>query len=176
MKQAGSKQPGKQQVSIPPAGTASQQPRLSQPQPSPYAPTAAVPMPAPSHEGRAQSQNPPKVAIPRLHRNSENHSLPKGSATADKNRVAHACEPCRQRKTKCSGERPVCQHCEDFKLMCLYADGKRDRTKKWVLIRSNVSWLTSVIIDNLVVWPAGLKSTSSFSKSSACVLDWKTKP
>ena len=56
----------------------------------------------------------------------------------DKNRVAHACEPCRQRKTKCSGERPACQHCEDFKLHCVYADGKRDRTIKRVLVEKLV--------------------------------------
>jgi len=48
----------------------------------------------------------------------------------DKHRVSHACEPCRHRKTKCSGERPVCKHCEDFRINCVYTDGKRDRTKK----------------------------------------------
>lgn len=130
MKQAGSKQAGKQRASMPPTITKGQQLQPSQPQPSPYAPTAALPVAAPSHQGSAQSQNPAKVAIPRLRRNSEDQSLSKGSVSADKNRVSHACEPCRQRKTKCSGERPVCQHCEDFKLACIYADGKRDRTKK----------------------------------------------
>lgn len=40
----------------------------------------------------------------------------------------------------------------------------------------NVSRLTSVSIDNLVVWPAGSKSASSFSKISVCVLQLKTKP
>lgn len=130
MKQAGSKQAGKQRASIPPTNTTDQQLPQFQPQSSPYAPTAALPTAAPSNQGSAQSQNPPKVAIPRLRRNSENQSHSKGSPAADKNRVAHACEPCRQRKTKCSGERPVCQHCEDFTLTCVYADGKRDRTKK----------------------------------------------
>ena len=67
-----------------------------------------------------------KVAIPRLRRDSNISS----AAAAEKHRVAHACEPCRHRKTKCSGERPVCKHCEDFKITCVYADGKRDRTKK----------------------------------------------
>lgn len=52
------------------------------------------------------------------------------SLIADKVRVSHACEPCRQRKTKCSGERPVCRHCEEFQYSCFYADGKRERTKK----------------------------------------------
>ncbi|MCJ1397596.1 hypothetical protein MMC11_000791 [Xylographa trunciseda] len=72
----------------------------------------------------------PKVAIPRLPRNSD-AATPSGSLkTGDKHRVNHACEPCRHRKTKCSGERPVCKHCEDFKITCIYADGKRDRVKK----------------------------------------------
>ena len=70
-----------------------------------------------------------KIAIPRLKRSVE--------ATAEidlrqggRHRVNHACEPCRHRKTKCSGERPVCRHCQDFRIQCHYADGKRDRVKK----------------------------------------------
>ena len=71
-----------------------------------------------------------KVAIPRLPRPSATTS-PIGSVrTGDKHRVTHACEPCRQRKTKCSGEQPSCKHCDDFKITCTYADGKRDRVKK----------------------------------------------
>lgn len=30
---------------------------------------------------------------------------------------------------QCSGERPQCEHCQDFKISCYYADGKRDRAK-----------------------------------------------
>ncbi|MCJ1245580.1 hypothetical protein MMC30_002784 [Trapelia coarctata] len=72
----------------------------------------------------------PKVAIPRLPRTDQAAS-PIGSVRAgEKHRVNHACEPCRHRKTKCSGERPSCKHCEDFKISCVYADGKRDRVKK----------------------------------------------
>ena len=67
-----------------------------------------------------------KVAIPRLPRDTD--STPVNQT--EKSRVSHACEPCRQRKTKCSGERPVCKHCEEFQINCYYADGKRDRTKK----------------------------------------------
>ena len=74
-----------------------------------------------------------KVAIPRLRRDTDDPSGPQSSASPDnKHRVRHACEPCRQRKTKCSGERPMCKHCEDFKIICVYADGKRDRTKRYV--------------------------------------------
>lgn len=71
----------------------------------------------------------PKVAIPRLKRESD--VTPGGSSkSGGRHRINHACEPCRQRKTKCSGERPVCKHCQDFRISCYYADGKRDRVKK----------------------------------------------
>ncbi len=71
----------------------------------------------------------PKVAIPRL---AQKGDSPAGSGTklGGRHRVMHACEPCRSRKTKCSGEKPACKHCQDFKVSCVYADGKRDRAKK----------------------------------------------
>ena len=77
-----------------------------------------------------------KVAIPRLPRDNET-SLVAGSGrdAGEKARVSHACEPCRARKTKCSGERPTCAHCIEYKLTCVYADGKRDRVKRFVLER-----------------------------------------
>ena len=74
-----------------------------------------------------------KVAIPRLPRLSGTTSPIGSIKTGDKHRVTHACEPCRHRKTKCSGERPSCKHCDDFKIACTYADGKRDRVKKYGL-------------------------------------------
>ena len=76
--------------------------------------------------------NPPKaakIAIPRLKRTTE-ASTDGDIRVGGRHRVNHACEPCRHRKTKCSGERPVCRHCQDFKIQCYYADGKRDRVKK----------------------------------------------
>ncbi|RMD41544.1 hypothetical protein DV735_g3577, partial [Chaetothyriales sp. CBS 134920] len=74
-----------------------------------------------------------KVAIPRLKRSAESATEVGGvvrTAAGGRHRVNHACEPCRHRKTKCSGERPECRHCQDFKIPCYYADGKRDRVKK----------------------------------------------
>lgn len=72
-----------------------------------------------------------KMPIPRLKRSIDDPSAA-GSTNGENNkhRVTHACEPCRQRKTKCSGERPGCKHCEDFGISCIYEDGKRDRTRK----------------------------------------------
>lgn len=75
-----------------------------------------------------QQQRPAKIAIPRLPR--EEGTSTAGSPVGEKHRVTHACEPCRHRKTKCSGELPTCKHCEDCKITCHYADGKRDRTRK----------------------------------------------
>ena len=72
-----------------------------------------------------------KIAIPRLKNTAETTS--NSGRSSGRHRVNHACEPCRQRKTKCSGERPVCVHCQDFKIACFYADGKRDRAKKYNL-------------------------------------------
>lgn len=58
------------------------------------------------------------------------------SRELDANRIAHAykpthaCEPCRQMKVKCNGERPRCQACNRSNFPCVYADDKRDWTKK----------------------------------------------
>jgi hypothetical protein len=84
--------------------------------------------PSDSHRPKAA-----KIAIPRLKKPAGTVSNP--ARSSGRHRVNHACEPCRQRKTKCSGERPVCAHCQDFKIACFYADGKRDRAKKYVLLR-----------------------------------------
>lgn len=77
-----------------------------------------------------ESSKAAKVAIPRLKRTLDTGDV--ASKPGGRHRVTHACEPCRHRKTKCSGERPTCRHCQDFKIQCYYADGKRDRVKKYV--------------------------------------------
>ncbi|KAI9823373.1 MAG: hypothetical protein M1826_007784 [Phylliscum demangeonii] len=74
---------------------------------------------------------PLKVAIPRLPVEPEaSYTSAPTPPTPDRPRIAHACEPCRSRKTKCTGERPRCGHCVEHGLLCLYADGKRDRARK----------------------------------------------
>ncbi|EED13436.1 C6 transcription factor, putative [Talaromyces stipitatus ATCC 10500] len=65
---------------------------------------------------------PAKVAIPRAPNLSEQSNVNR--------RVGHACESCREQKTKCSGDRPTCQRCQDLGLTCLYGDRKRERTAK----------------------------------------------
>ena len=46
-------------------------------------------------------------------------------------RVAQACEPCRQRKTKCHGELPTCKHCAEVNIECYYVDGKRNKDRRY---------------------------------------------
>lgn len=95
---------------------------------SPAQPLFRVPQSPRSAIGEAQAKQ-AKVAIPRLKRSID--AQDEGSTrSGGRHRVNHACEPCRHRKTKCSGERPICRHCQDFKIVCFYADGKRDRVKK----------------------------------------------
>jgi len=48
-------------------------------------------------------------------------------------RTKHACEPCRERKTKCDGERPTCRRCLSRGSTCLYGyeqGWKRRKTQK----------------------------------------------
>src|SRR5271156_2239311 len=92
---------------------------------SPYQPNSPhifrVPQPPPRPPVEGHPPKAAKVAIPRLKKSAEDVATllrPGG-----RHRVYHACEPCRRRKTKCSGEQPVCKHCEDFKITCFYADG-----------------------------------------------------
>ncbi|KAJ5158443.1 uncharacterized protein N7500_008094 [Penicillium coprophilum] len=47
-------------------------------------------------------------------------------------RVPRACSSCRQRKTKCSGDTPVCRQCRELRATCNYPEGWRERTKKEV--------------------------------------------
>ncbi|KAK9330252.1 fungal-specific transcription factor domain-containing protein [Lipomyces starkeyi] len=76
-----------------------------------------------------------KIAIPRRRPYSESIASvlapsQKSVTGAKSTRISHACESCRLRKTKCSGERPVCSHCRAFRIDCYYAHNKRDRTRE----------------------------------------------
>ncbi|KAJ5793897.1 hypothetical protein N7457_000496 [Penicillium paradoxum] len=62
-----------------------------------------------------------KVAIPRQRA---------GIAPRHNRRVPRACESCRQRKTKCSGDTPVCRQCRELRATCNYPQGWREKTKK----------------------------------------------
>ncbi|GLB05261.1 hypothetical protein AtubIFM57258_011299 [Aspergillus tubingensis] len=76
----------------------------------------------PAHAEKKQllSTGSSKVAIPRQR-----------SAAAPRytRRVPLACESCRQRKTKCSGDTPVCRQCKELRISCRYPISWRERTK-----------------------------------------------
>ncbi|CAG7991253.1 unnamed protein product [Penicillium olsonii] len=67
--------------------------------------------------------NQTKVAIPRQRA---------GIAQRYNRRVPRACESCRARKTKCSGDTPVCRQCRELRATCNYPQGWREKTKKQV--------------------------------------------
>lgn len=75
-------------------------------------------------DARPESLAGSKVAIPR--------ATPAADSGSVNRRVGHACEPCREQKTKCTGDRPSCQRCQDLALICSYGDRKRERTAKLV--------------------------------------------
>ncbi|KAJ5211775.1 uncharacterized protein N7498_003421 [Penicillium cinerascens] len=72
---------------------------------------------------RSETKNSAKVAIPRQR---------SGIAPRYNRRVPRACESCRQRKTKCSGDTPVCRQCRELRVTCHYPVGWKERTKKQV--------------------------------------------
>lgn len=98
----------------------------------PQTPVFRIPQSPRSATGESAAKS-AKVAIPRL-KKSVDATGEDATRSGGRHRVNHACEPCRHRKTKCSGERPVCRHCQDFKIACFYADGKRDRVKKYAIM------------------------------------------
>ena len=72
---------------------------------------------------RPESNGPAKVAIPRSR---------SGIAPRYGRRVPRACESCRSRKTKCSGDTPVCRQCRELRISCQYPVGWKEKTKKYV--------------------------------------------
>lgn len=78
---------------------------------------------ATSSRANSRSSTNGKVAIPRSRA---------GIAPKYSRRVPRACESCRQRKTKCSGDTPVCRQCRELRVSCHYPVGWREKTKKEV--------------------------------------------
>ncbi|KAL5002300.1 fungal-specific transcription factor domain-containing protein [Aspergillus recurvatus] len=63
-----------------------------------------------------------KVAIPRQRSTAPRYSR----------RVPLACETCRMRKTKCSGDTPICRQCLELRVECRYPVSWRERTKRQI--------------------------------------------
>ncbi|GAO48974.1 hypothetical protein G7K_3135-t1 [Saitoella complicata NRRL Y-17804] len=49
-----------------------------------------------------------------------------GGVIRQRTRISHACDACKERKRRCSGERPVCVHCRCYGLNCVYSSRRRD--------------------------------------------------
>ena len=81
-------------------------------------------------ESRDAKRQETGVPIPRISWPLAGGSASGGSATSRTSRVTQACEPCRQRKSKCDGERPSCKHCHALNVECFYQDGKKDKGKR----------------------------------------------
>lgn len=80
-----------------------------------------------------------KMAIPRLAEGLETFSTP---GRFHRRHVSRACESCRQRKTKCTGDKSGCRNCREAGIICCYTDGKREKSKRWVWI-----WLDGSVAD-----------------------------
>ncbi|KAL7649398.1 transcription factor [Aspergillus niger] len=79
------------------------------------------PYPSSSSSSREVPGSAGKVAIPRIMCDSSKSQV---------RRCRKACGPCRQRKTKCDGNKPVCRPCVDHNVSCFYTDVKRVRDRK----------------------------------------------
>ncbi|QQK43763.1 C6 transcription factor, putative [Penicillium digitatum] len=88
---------------------------------SPILPPAQAFSPYVSAPSTSTGSTAPKVAIPRLANPDTLHG---------RRRSARACEPCRQRKIKCDGVRPLCGQCAYHHHSCSYEDVKRVRDQK----------------------------------------------
>lgn len=81
----------------------------------------------------AQSGHGMPVAPPDSGKGSIAIARTAGSASyerPERARTSHACEPCRERKTKCDGERPSCRRCLHTGNPCHYGFGKGWRKRK----------------------------------------------
>jgi len=85
-------------------------------------------------DGIENSPASPAAGPPRQHnrqvpisRNSSTYERP------ERARTSHACEPCRERKTKCDGDRPSCRRCLHTSTSCHYGYGKGWKKRKYVL-------------------------------------------
>lgn len=66
-----------------------------------------------------------KVPIPRV--------ASETVVTPPPRRVKHACDECRTSRAKCDGQQPTCSRCQSSERICVYSDGKREKTTKYVV-------------------------------------------
>ncbi|GAD95724.1 hypothetical protein PVAR5_4370 [Paecilomyces variotii No. 5] len=81
-----------------------------------------------SPENDSDRLNTKKMAIPRLPEGAEAAFSSPGRF--HRRHVRRACESCRQRKTKCTGDKSGCRNCREAGIICCYTDGKREKSKR----------------------------------------------
>lgn len=74
--------------------------------------------------------SPSKVAIHRLVRHRKDREVAPERVSMP--RVQRACDNCRTRKVRCSGEQPRCQNCAIQSVPCIYSQARKDRLKEFV--------------------------------------------
>jgi hypothetical protein len=100
------------------------------PKDSPYMQQISTPSSLGPNRSGANEGAHAKVAIPRQRSNA---------APRYSRRVPRACETCRARKTKCSGDTPICRQCKELRVTCRYPVSWRERTKGYVVVRRGPS-------------------------------------
>lgn len=71
------------------------------------------------------SANPTAVNATGSVPSATNQSHDYGNPGQKRKRISHACQACRQRKSRCDGARPTCQLCSHYGLACQYSDTAR---------------------------------------------------
>ncbi|BFZ60544.1 hypothetical protein YB2330_001581 [Saitoella coloradoensis] len=70
-----------------------------------------------------------------------------GGAIRQRSRISHACDACKERKRRCSGERPVCVHCRCYGLNCVYSSRRRDhRQGELAVLRDKTEMLADMML------------------------------
>ncbi|EXA29326.1 hypothetical protein FOVG_19172 [Fusarium oxysporum f. sp. pisi HDV247] len=57
------------------------------------------------------------------------------SAAGSSELTRHACEPCRKKKSKCTGEKPICSFCQRLKANCFYLPRKPNAARGHAISR-----------------------------------------
>ncbi|KAK6706844.1 hypothetical protein SNK04_007859 [Fusarium graminearum] len=58
------------------------------------------------------------------------HTWPVGMSSISESSVRRACESCRRKKTKCTGEKPICSFCERLHQDCVYLPRNRETVRR----------------------------------------------
>lgn len=131
-----------------------------------------------SHRAESREMGPPKTKTPHTKRppeskvakNETKKHLKVGDMHGEevsRHRSKQACESCRHKKIKCSGERPMCSQCRDFEQDCYYESGKRDQEQKYGPSLELYAIFERVESDSASdAWPISPESSTLMRRSS----------